>query len=123
MLDEGILDYKIPKLLIQPLVENSIYHGLKMKATRGYISIAIYEKEDLLEIKVEDNGVGMSIKRLEEVNNNLKKRIQSSNYGLYNVNERLNIYFGDRSKVEIYSEEEIGTTIVIKIPKKEEDNA
>lgn len=118
MLDEGILDYKIPKLLIQPLVENSIYHGLKMKATRGYISIAIYEKEGLLEIKVEDNGVGMSIKRLEEVNNNLKKRIQSSNYGLYNLNERLNIYFGDRSKVEIYSEEEIGTTIVIEIPKR-----
>lgn len=86
------------KLVLQPLVENSIYHGLKEhKVNSGMIRILIQDKNQDVEIDVQDNGLGFSAEKLETVNEQLQKRIlmENGSYGIYNVNERLKLYFGE----------------------------
>lgn len=65
--EEAVMDYKIPKLLLQPLVENSLYHGVRMKGEKGIIKISAYRKEEYLILSVYDTGVGMSQEKINAV--------------------------------------------------------
>lgn len=114
--DDNIKQYYIPKLIIQPLVENSIYHGLKEKPGKGLIEIDISSNKEFLFITVKDNGLGISKEKLEEIKDNLYNSIESEHYGLYNINERLKIFFGDKYDIFIQSNFNIDTTITLKIP-------
>ncbi|GAA0729381.1 hypothetical protein GCM10008905_29280 [Clostridium malenominatum] len=115
-IDESLGQCLVPKLIIQPLVENSIYHGLKLRKQKGIICIDIYAQEDYLIIKVLDNGLGMNNEQLSTLRKNLAESIESDHYGLYNVNERLKLAFGEKYNIEIKSEIEKETQILIKIP-------
>lgn len=106
-----LLKRKIPAFIIQPLVENSIKHGISPHPVGGKIEINIEEKESFLNISVMDTGVGMSNKRLEDVLTNWP------GIGLKNINERLKNFYGDDFKLIVKSEEGIGTSIFYKIPK------
>lgn len=114
--DNSIEQYLVPKLIIQPLVENSIYHGLKLMKQNGIININISSEKGYLFIQVVDNGLGMYPERLEIIRENLDKSIESEHYGLYNINERLKLTFGNKYTIIIESEFEIGTKIFIQIP-------
>lgn len=107
----------IPKMIIQPLVENSIYHGLKLKKQKGTINIDIFQDNDQVKIEVEDSGLGINIEKLMEIRINLMNSIESEHYGLYNINERLKLTFGDKYSISIDSKYGIGTKVSIKIPK------
>lgn len=111
----------IPKLIIQPLVENSIYHGLKPKKNKGHIALTVESIDNYIVIEVYDNGIGIPKDTLEELMVNLKNSIKSDHYGLYNVNERLKLTFGEECEIIIKSEFNIETTIHIKIPFMEEN--
>lgn len=106
----------IPKIIIQPLVENSIYHGLKPNQHQGNIYIECMIYNDDLQITVEDNGIGIEESRLELLIFNLKNRVESNHYGLYNVNERLLMTYSARCTIQIISEVNVGTKIIIRIP-------
>lgn len=109
-LSENLLRRKIPAFIIQPIVENSVKHGISPRPDGGRIEINIKENEGLLSISVFDTGIGMSAQRLEEVISNWP------GIGLKNVNERLKNFYGDRFGLKIKSKEGICTEVFYKIP-------
>lgn len=116
--DSEILDLACIKLVIQPLIENAIYHGMEFMYGDGEILVKAYTKEDSLYIDIIDNGLGMteeSINLLLTSENIGSKK--GSGIGLKNVNERIQLYFGKEYGLNIYSEPDEGTTIRIHMPK------
>lgn len=118
---ESILNCLIPKISVQPLVENALYHGIKNKRRMGKITVTGEEGSDYILIRVEDNGIGMTKERLDIVNARIADpSFESAEaYGLYNVNERIRLKFGDSYGVTIKSVYEEGTVCEIKLPKQE----
>lgn len=115
-LDREVNRYLVPKLIIQPLVENSIYHGLKLKKQNGHINIDISSNKGFIFIQIIDNGLGMNKDKLKILRYNLDKSIESEHYGLYNINERLKLAFNKKYKIVIESEFDVGTKIFLRIP-------
>lgn len=108
--EEEVENIKIPKLTLQPLVENAIYHGIKPLDGKGHIRVLVKQKEDIVYLRVQDDGVGLSGERFWEV---LQKGAQSGDsFGLRNVAERLHLYYGERCALEL-EEKAQGTTILI----------
>ena len=123
--DPEILDYKIIKLVLQPLVENAIYHGIKNKRGRGHLNVTAHFTDDTkssIIFCVKDDGAGFTQKRLQEVNDELENATQdaeklSSVYGLYNVNKKLKLYYGKQTEgLVIESEHKKGSNISFVIP-------
>lgn len=122
MADKKVLHNCIPKMTLQPLVENAIYHGLKYKEQLGHIQITVKEESDKMIIEVMDNGIGMT---KEQLANALKLTEETSeHFGVYSVGHRLKLYYGDECQMRMKSEYEKGTTVTIEIPNKrrEENN-
>ncbi|MBE6053615.1 MAG: sensor histidine kinase [Clostridium sartagoforme] len=111
-IDDLCNEYKILKLVLQPLVENSIYHGIRNKEGKGRIIISTYQSKESVFLSVEDNGVGINKDKIEGIYNN-----QGIGVGLRATKERLRIFYGDKFKFIIESELNIGTKIIIEIPK------
>ena len=108
--DESLLELTVLKLIVQPLVENALYHGIKRKTGDGQIVIKVYAESDMLYIDVYDDGVGMSSEQRDQLNDKLKHREKGDGFGLFNVNERLVMYFGHNCGVRLY-ESKNGETI------------
>lgn len=118
-IDESLLNYKIIKLVIQPLVENAIYHGIDMKKEAGKLCIECSKFEDKVLISVSDNGIGIKKQDLEELRKNLENSIDrkiNKSIGLINVNSRLKLYYGENCSLSIESDYDIGTKVYFKIP-------
>lgn len=115
---ENLHDYLIPKITLQPLVENALYHGIKNKRGKGKISITGEMQELFFVLTVSDNGIGMTEERLNEIKTGLITRnIEDSKiYGLYNVNERILLKFGEEYGINVESTYGEGTTITVKLP-------
>ncbi len=118
-----ILGLKLPKLTLQPLVENAIYHGIERKIGKGHIIIKVTLTDERLIIKVSDDGIGMSKERLQSINTKLKGlslegREESSKGGiaLINVNDRIKLLFGEDYGLYLYSQKGAGTDIEISLP-------
>ncbi|WP_373212976.1 histidine kinase [Ruminococcus sp. 5_1_39BFAA] len=113
---ENCLKYKIPKMTLQPLVENAIYHGLKEKEEGGCISIEVMESEEFVIVEVIDDGIGMEPEIFDSI---LEKKDErgKKHFGLKNVHERLQLYFGEEYGLSIDKEKKTGTCIRIRIPK------
>lgn len=118
-LPENIRKYRIPKITLQPLVENALYHGIKNKRGQGRIEIGGREEEDRIVLFVRDNGIGMTAERLEQVRKVLLAEHESrtDSYGLYNVNERLRLKFGREYHLHIESAYGKGTVVEVYLPK------
>lgn len=102
---EELNAYLIPKITIQPLVENALYHGIKNKRGVGKITISGYETDGVFYLKVEDNGIGITQERLEQVRNGILGKVSTGKaiYGLYNVNERIRLNFGEQYGITLES--------------------
>jgi two-component system sensor histidine kinase YesM len=116
-IDERISKYKILKLVLQPLIENSIYHGIKPTRKRGNIFISTSLKSDYVELVVQDDGVGISKDKLSSIQNHNIEGI-----GLHGTIERLNIFYNGKSKFEVKSEVGKGAKVTIYIPIEQEEN-
>lgn len=123
--DEKLLNYRMVKLALQPLVENAIYHGIKNKRGRGHLWVKVSYTDQtcsFIRFTVEDDGAGFSAERLLQVQNELKTGSEnaenlSSVYGLYNVNKKLKLYYGEKNRgLEIESESGKGSKISFVIP-------
>ncbi len=115
---EEMMNFQVPKLILQPLVENSLYHGIKNKEEGGMIYVYGYETIDEIIIVISDDGVGMDEKKLENMKENDNN---STSYGFKNVYERLSMFYKERFKLDVESEIGIGTTIKIQIRKDDSD--
>lgn len=116
---EELSAYKILKLTLQPIVENSLYHGIKTTRRKGKITITGQCKEECILLTVEDNGRGMKPDELEKVRKSIEntpKRDSDTSFGLFNVNERIQLNYGKEYGIEIESEYEVGTKVTVKIP-------
>lgn len=102
---ETLDHYLIPKITIQPLVENALYHGIKNKRGLGKITISGEDREDCFVLRVKDNGIGISEESLELLRNKLQTTMSGGeeSFGLYNVNERIRLNFGEKYGVSIKS--------------------
>jgi two-component system, LytTR family, sensor kinase len=107
-IDEQALDSFVPSMLLQPMIENSIKHGLSPRLEGGQIHIRTRRRDGRLLIEIEDNGLGMPAERLTEV--------YGGGIGISNVHERLRLLYGDQFKMDIHSQEGQGTQIHIEIP-------
>lgn len=115
---ETLFCYLIPKITIQPLVENALYHGIKNKRGIGKIMITGKREKDYFVLIVEDNGAGMSRERLEAVREGMNQKSQTEKdiYALYNVNERIRLNFGQKYGLSIDSVLGEGTTVQVMLP-------
>lgn len=106
----------VPKLSIQPLAENALYHGIKNRRGKGKILIEGREEEDALVLTVSDNGQGMTPERLHEVQEAIRTG-ERAGFGLAAVAERIALYYGQGYGMKISSEEGKGTTVEIRLGK------
>lgn len=118
--DEDVLELSSLKLMLQPLVENAIYHGMEFMDGDGLIKIKAWREADELYLSVTDNGLGMTEEKVAMV---LEGKSNSGNgrgsgIGVKNVNERIKLYFGEDYGLKIDSEPDVGTTIIIHLPAK-----
>lgn len=125
-IEDSVLKVKIPRLLIQPLVENAIVHGIERVQTKGVIVLSAIQSEENLTISVEDNGEGIEQDELDMINNSLKanndayfKRLTSKkgkSIGLDNVNRRIKLFYGDEYGLVIESKKSVYTKVIVTIP-------
>ena len=116
--EEELYKYLIPKITIQPLVENALYHGIKNKRGVDKIIISGRREEDHFSILIEDNGIGISKERLSQVRAGVKNKVSTGKdiYGLYNVNERIHLNFGEKYGIIIESTYGEGTVVSVILP-------
>lgn len=114
---KDLLSYKIPKLIIQPLVENAIIHGLRMKEA-GIIKVFASKNNDAIILSVQDNGIGIDDEMMQFINTHQWKQIDG-HIGMYNVDSILRLHYGVNSGLHAQRLEEGGTLIQITLPYKE----
>lgn len=102
--DPDALKLTVPKLIIQPLVENSIYHGIKEIDKNGRIDIRVLHQGQQIKIEVKDDGKGMPKKELKRLKEELISHIESNHYGLFNIYEKLFLTYGSAFTMELFSE-------------------
>ena len=112
----------VPKLLIQPIVENAVFYGLEPKTGERNLNIEAYCTGKKLIVKVEDNGVGMSFDKLRTINDAMCSGVsmgdngRGTQLGIVNVNERLRLLYGEEFGLRIFSCPKVGTTIEMVLP-------
>ncbi len=122
-----VMDYEITKFILQPIVENAIYYGIKQKEEPGYLNVTVSEEQEFLYFTIEDTGKGMDentlrilVERMESESNT---EYNSRGFGLWNVNQRIKLCYGEQCGIRIESQKNKGTKIILKIfkqiPKKE----
>ena len=122
---DELCKYRMPKLTLQPIVENAIIHGIECKIGRGNIRIKVESTAKRLIITVSDDGVGMDEARLQRLNRELETpsldfvnpdREKRGGIAIINVNSRIRLLFGEQYGITIYSTEGVGTDVEITLP-------
>ncbi len=115
--DETIMDCRIVKFILQPIIENAISHGIEPKMGKGVITIIGSIKEQEIEFRIIDNGIGMVSEQIEQINNDLaNKREPSTGIGLINVDMRLKLYYGEQYGIVVESHLGEGTQVTVRMP-------
>ncbi len=115
--DEGVGKYYIVKLFLQPLIENSLQHGMIDLGRKLSIKVKIKSSSKYLLVSVIDNGAGIEAERLEDIRTKLKSNYSSSNHiGLYNTNKRFQLTYGENYGITIRSKPGWGTIVAVKVP-------
>ncbi len=121
---EKVYDYKMLKLILQPIVENSIKHGLEMKLGKGVIKVTIWDVGSIFKIEISDDGIGIPHDKILELNKRLSDGSSAPNengsgsgtgIGILNVNSRIKLYFGEQYGIK-FREAQVGTIVEIVIP-------
>ncbi|MDO4632766.1 MAG: sensor histidine kinase [Eubacteriales bacterium] len=107
---------RILKMVLQPIIENAIYHGLKYKESRGFLNINGYRIADEVIIEIQDNGVGMDEETLAHIFEEHKVNYHSNGVGVYNVQKRLQLTYGAEYGLVYESRKNVGTCVTVRIP-------
>ena len=116
----------LPKMTIQPIVENSIFHGLEPKPGQGHVKIRVRSTENLLHLVITDDGIGMDAETLARMRANMERKYAETNadrtaghgngIAMHNVNQRIKLIFGPEYGVQIYSSDGQGTQVEVLVP-------
>ncbi len=115
---EELYEYSIPKITLQPLVENALYHGIKNKRGMGHIRISGEKVANYMLLYVEDNGIGITDERLKQISDkiNYGKSEDDEVFGLSNINERIRLKFGNRYGIHVDSTYGEGSKVSLMLP-------
>lgn len=117
---DELAEMSILKLIIQPIVENAIKHGIESKKGPGHITLRLYRSGDRVRIEVKDDGVGIDAQRLSAIRSSLTMkdaiRVEGRSIGLRNVHERIVLQYGKEYGLSIESKANVGTTVILEIP-------
>ena len=127
--DSSVLGAMIPKMTLQPIVENAIFHGMENKIGKGHIEIHIESDENSVFVVVEDDGVGMSEEQLDRLHRKLEAGPDgtwetghgSDGIAMRNVNNRLKLFFGEQCGIHVSSTEGVGTEVELALPRRSEE--
>ena len=119
-IEEAIMDHKIPTLILQPLVENAMIHGLEPKPGIGTLMIRGFVKQGRLIFQIQDDGIGMEETELAALIASLNDRDGTEHIGLKNVNQRIKLYYGDAYGVSVESMPGRGSSFTLTLPFLEE---
>lgn len=119
--DESVLDCRIPSMILQPIVENAVNHGIRNIDWEGRIHLCIRRKEEYIQISVKDNGKGISRERIRQILDgeitSEEEAGDSTGVGMNNVISRLELYYGEKGLLSVQSQgEDLGTEVIIQIP-------
>jgi len=117
-IDKELWDYVLPKLTLQPLVENALYHGIKNKRGKGMIQITGYKDGGDMVFEIRDNGKGMTREKLEEICRNMQEDKNDDNvnsFGIINVNQRIRHYYGKEYGLRYSSRLNEGTEVELRL--------
>ena len=115
-ISDGLNDYMIPKLILQPLAENAIDHGIDVSDNEDpTLWLTIREEDKHIFFEIRDNGAGMTQEKADQI-----LTYQSSGYGVRNVCDRIHVLYGEKGEMKIESTPGKGTRVFIRIPKKTE---
>ncbi|MDF2923158.1 MAG: hypothetical protein K0R57_2072 [Paenibacillaceae bacterium] len=116
--EERLLECKIVKLVLQPLVENAIYYGIKPSPHNGLIAVRVFARKEHIVVRVRDNGVGIPPLAVQALNDSLRGDILQENehIGLKNVNQRIRLAFGDKYGVTVRSKQSVSTIVELTLP-------
>ena len=116
-----VLDYKTMKFILQPIVENAINHGIRAKGVPGYVGVSVRETEEDIIFTVSDTGNGMSPDAVRILRERIERKTideqQEQGFGLWNVNQRIKLYYGEEYGITIESVPEKGTNVSVRIHK------
>jgi len=115
-IEESLLNFKIPHMMLQPFIENSIIHGLAGKQQPCIIHLDCYSKNEHIYFKIFDNGYGIEEEKLQKLNNLVQT---NENYGILNTFQRMILYFGDGCNIKYTSKPDEYTEALISVPKKQ----
>lgn len=115
--EEDIMDSIVPKFIIQPIVENSIIHGIEDKLGKAHLTINGWSEDHKIIFEIKDDGVGISEEKLQQIQNSTSGQSPGSDsIGIANVNKRIKLYYGDEYGLDIRSAKNIGTITRITMP-------
>lgn len=114
-IDEELWEFPVFRLMLQPLVENSIVHGVRLCDRPGYIKVKAFARGGRVIFRVVDNGIGMTAEEIQEFQDRLQK-INVRHIGMSNVNSRLKIYYGEESAIHVRSRKNRGCVVEFSIP-------
>lgn len=120
---EYIENYKTANLILQPIIENSLKHGIELSPNPGIIRIKIYKVNNKIKMTITDNGVGMTKDELIVLRKTLAGEVKAKSIGINNVHARIQLYFGEEYGIKVYSRKLKGSIVVVCIPVKSEGNA
>lgn len=118
-IDEDLKNYKVLKLILQPIIENSIIHGLKDKQDEGHITVKVVKEGNMIKADVTDNGKGISEEKINEIMADIGKDYSKQKFtaiGLRNIQERIKIKYGKEYGLKIFSQVGQGTTVSLILP-------
>lgn len=120
-IDDDLWEFPVFRLMLQPLVENSIVHGVRLSREKGYIQVNVFEKDGRVIFRVSDNGVGMTEEEIKAFQESIE-RINVRHIGMSNVNSRLKIYYGEESAIHVQSQKNQGCIVEFSIPIDDEEH-
>ena len=115
-IEEECLNHKIPKMTIQPLIENACEHGIQAIRGTGLVTVNVIKTEKHIQVLIKDNGKGMTQNKVKELLSNIKQDKGNDNIGVRNVYRRLKLNYGEDIEFEIDSELDRGTVVSYKVP-------
>ena len=116
LVEPEILDFKVAKLILQPLVENAIYHGIKYKEGKGKVLVEGFLRDHELILSITDDGIGMNEQQLLQIFEKRETDRKRNSVGVLNVHERIRLYYGKEYGLTFESVEGVGTKVEIHIP-------
>ncbi|MDZ4197248.1 MAG: sensor histidine kinase, partial [Candidatus Izemoplasmatales bacterium] len=112
----NVYQFSVVKLILQPIIENAIHHGIHSEFESGKIRISAYTTGKKLIFEVENNGYGITPERIQELMQNMRSEEQANSVGLRNVYQRLQLYYGEEADVQIISEQDQMTNVKLIVP-------